>query len=155
MHISAWEDIVRSANEHNDPGNFTAFIGYEFTTSTDTEGGNLHRNVLFNSSKAPIRPWTRIDSINPEDLWTWQDGLREKGVDTISMPHNSNGSNGQMFEMETFKGGAHNSCNRSRSLHPLLKVVIIDQPQYRIVEHLAYQSNKWFCFLAIQPLLML
>ena len=108
VHKSAWEDIVRSANEHNDPGNFTAFIGYEFTTSTDTEGGNLHRNVLFNSSTAPIRPWTRIDSINPEDLWTWQDGLREKGVDTISMPHNSNGSNGQMFEMETFKGGAIN-----------------------------------------------
>ena len=54
VHKSAWEDIVRSANEHNDPGNFTAFIGYEFTTSTDTEGGNLHRNVLFNSSTAPI-----------------------------------------------------------------------------------------------------
>ena len=35
----------------------------------------LHRNVIFNSSKAPIRPWTRIDSINPEDLWTWQDKL--------------------------------------------------------------------------------
>ena len=106
IHKSAWADIARSANEHNDPGNFTTFIGYEFTTSTDVEGGNLHRNVIFNSSKASIRPWTRIDSINPEDLWTWQDKLRDKGVDTISIPHNSNGSNGQMFEMETFKGNA-------------------------------------------------
>ena len=106
IHKSAWADIARSANEHNDPGNFTTFIGYEFTTSTDIEGGNLHRNVIFNSSKASIRPWTRIDSINPEDLWTWQDNLRDMGVDTISMPHNSNGSNGQMFEMETFKGNA-------------------------------------------------
>ena len=106
IHKSAWADVARSANEHNDPGHFTTFIGYEFTTSTDIEGGNLHRNVIFNSSRASIRPWTRIDSINPEDLWTWQDRLREKGVDTIAMPHNSNGSNGQMFEMETFKGNA-------------------------------------------------
>ena len=106
IHKSAWADVARSANEHNDPGNITTFIGYEFTTSTDIEGGNLHRNVIFESSKASIRPWTRIDSINPEDLWTWQDRLREKGVDTISMPHNSNGSNGQMFEMESFKGNA-------------------------------------------------
>ena len=106
IHKSAWADVARSANEHNDPGYFTTFIGYEFTTSTDIEGGNLHRNVIFNSSKASIRPWTRIDSINPEDLWTWQDKLREKGVDTIAIPHNSNGSNGQMFEMESFKGNA-------------------------------------------------
>ena len=106
VHKSAWADIARSANEHNDPGHFTTFIGYEFTTSTNIEGGNLHRNVIFESSKASIRPWTRIDSINPEDLWTWQDRLREKGIDTISMPHNSNGSNGQMFEMETFYGKA-------------------------------------------------
>ena len=106
IHKSAWADVARSANEHNDPGNFTTFIGYEFTTSTDIEGGNLHRNVIFEASKASIRPCTIIDSINPEDLWTWQDRLREKGVDTISMPHNSNGSNGQMFEMESFKGNA-------------------------------------------------
>ena len=106
IHKSAWADVARSANEHNDPGNFTTFIGYEFTTSTNIEGGNLHRNVIFESSKASIRPWTRIDSLNPEDLWTWQDLLRDKGIDTISMPHNSNGSNGQMFEMESFKGDA-------------------------------------------------
>ena len=44
--------------------------------------------------------WTRIDSINPEDLWAWMDKLRDKGIDSIAMPHNSNGSNGQMFEVE-------------------------------------------------------
>ena len=64
----------------------------------------MHRNVIFNSSNAPIRPWTRIDSLNPEDLWTWMDSLRDKGVDSLAMPHNSNGSNGQMFEVETFRG---------------------------------------------------
>ena len=71
---------------------------------TDVENGNLHRNVIFEGSKAPERPWTRIDSINPEDLWAWMDKLRDKGIDSIAMPHNSNGSNGQMFEVEQFDG---------------------------------------------------
>ena len=104
VHKSAWADVANAAEEFNDPGNFTTFIGYEFTTSTEVEGGNLHRNVIFNSSNAPISPWTRIDSLNPEDLWTWMDSLRDKGVDSLAMPHNSNGSNGQMFEVETFRG---------------------------------------------------
>ena len=104
IHKSAWADVANAAEEFNNPGKFTTFIGYEFTTSTAVEGGNLHRNVIFNSSNAPIRPWTRIDSLNPEDLWTWMDGLRERGVDSLAMPHNSNGSNGQMFEVETFRG---------------------------------------------------
>ena len=104
VHKSAWADVAKAAEEFNDPGNFTTFIGYEYTTSTEVEGGNLHRNVIFNSSNAPIRPWTRIDSLNPEDLWTWMDSLRDNGVDSLAMPHNSNGSNGQMFEVETFGG---------------------------------------------------
>ena len=55
MHKSAWSDTARAAEEFNDPGKFTTFIGYEFTSSTLVEGGNLHRNVIFNSAKAPIR----------------------------------------------------------------------------------------------------
>jgi hypothetical protein len=95
-----------------------------FTTSTDVEGGNLHRNVIFNSSTASIRPWTRIDSLNPEDLWTWQDSLRDKGVDTVSIPHNSNGSNGQMFEMETFKANAINRAYSEKRMRnePLVEI---------------------------------
>ena len=124
VHKTAWADVARSANEHNDPGHFTTFIGYEFTTSTDVEGGNLHRNVIFNSSTASIRPWTRIDSLNPEDLWTWQDALRDKGVDTVSIPHNSNGSNGQMFEMETFKANAINRAYSEKRMRnePLVEI---------------------------------
>ena len=124
IHKSAWADIARSAEEHNDPGNFTTFLGYEFTTSTDTEGGNLHRNVIFEGSKGPLRPWTRIDSLNPEDLWDWMDDLRDKGVDSVSIPHNGNGSNGNMFEMETFGGNAINrqySQQRMRN-EPLVEV---------------------------------
>jgi hypothetical protein len=104
IHKTAWSDSARAAEEHNDPGNFTTFIAYEYTASTDVESGNLHRNVIFKSSKAPIRPFSRIDSINPEDLWDTMDKWREKGINSLAIPHNSNGSNGQMFEVETFDG---------------------------------------------------
>jgi hypothetical protein len=103
-HISAWADIVRAAEEANDPGRFTTFSAYEFTTSTDVGNGNLHRNVIFKGDQIPVRPHSRIDSINPENLWKWMDGLRELGVDSIAIPHNSNGSNGAMFDMRTFTG---------------------------------------------------
>ena len=104
IHKSAWADIARSANEHNDPGNFTTFIAYEYTSSM-ANSENLHRNVIFEGSNVPTRPFSRIDSINPEDLWTWMDMLRDqKGIDSIAIPHNSNGSNGQMFEDEKWNG---------------------------------------------------
>ena len=104
VHKSAWADIANAAEENNEPGKFTTFIGYEFTAGTEVEGGNLHRNVIFESSKAPIRPWSREDSLNPMDLWAWMDKLRAKGLDSIAIPHNSNGSNGEMFEVETYYG---------------------------------------------------
>ena len=104
VHKSAWADIANAAEEFNEPGKFTTFIGYEFTAGTAVEGGNLHRNVIFKSSEAPIRPWSREDSLNPMDLWAWMDKLRAKGLDSIAIPHNSNGSNGEMFEVETYYG---------------------------------------------------
>ena len=131
VHRTAWADIIKSAQRHNDPGNFTTFVAYEYTTSTtrssNTEGAsqlkcllrgtgcnfqgspplesaNLHRNVIYNGNKFTVEPFSRLKSLNPEDLWSWMDGLRERGVDTIAIPHNSNGSNGQMFEMENWEG---------------------------------------------------
>ena len=52
VHKSAWADIANAAEENNEPGKFTTFIGYEFTAGTEVEGGNLHRNVIFESSKS-------------------------------------------------------------------------------------------------------
>jgi hypothetical protein len=100
---TAWDDIVQAAERHNDPGTFTTFIAYEYTTSTD-ERGNLHRNVVFRDSGAPEVPFSRVESQNPEDLWAWQDGLRSRGIDSLAIPHNSNGSNGAMFSLRSFEG---------------------------------------------------
>ena len=100
---SAWQRIVESAEQHNDPGAFTTFIGYEYTTAASDQG-NLHRNVIFRGSEAPDVPFTAMDSNNPEDLWAWLDGLRAEGVEALAIPHNSNGSNGHMFSLATFDG---------------------------------------------------
>ena len=94
-----WSDIVAAAQQHNDPGKFTTFVGYEYTSSSDQQG-NLHRNVIFRGAdKLPAIPFSRLHSRNPEGLWDWMDGLREQGIEALAIPHNANGSNGAMFEL--------------------------------------------------------
>lgn len=96
---TAWADTVMAAEEYNTPGHFTTFVGYEYTTSTN-EMGNLHRNVIFRSGeKVPAVPFSRLHSQNPEGLWDWMDTLRGQGIESLAIPHNSNGSNGAMFEL--------------------------------------------------------
>ncbi len=103
---NAWEDSVAAANLHYEPGQFTTFAAYEYTSSTD-ERGNLHRNVIFrDTDKLPVMPFSRFHSQNPEGLWDWMDGLRSQGIEALSIPHNSNGSNGAMFQMADWSGAA-------------------------------------------------
>jgi hypothetical protein len=101
---SAWIDTIRAAEEYNDPGKFTTFIAYEYTTGSD-DRGNLHRNVIFKGNdKVPAIPFSRFHSQNPEGLWDWMDDLREQGIESMAIPHNSNGSNGQMFKLVDWAG---------------------------------------------------
>ncbi len=98
VHRDAWERIVEAAERHNDPGTFTTFIGYEYSSA----GGNmenLHRNVIFRGSDAPEAIFSAHMSTNPEDLWDWMDAQRGLGRDLIAIPHNSNGSDGWMFRL--------------------------------------------------------
>lgn len=101
---NAWADSVAAANMHYQPGRFTTFAAYEYTSSTD-ERGNLHRNVIFrDTDKLPVMPFSRFHSQNPEGLWDWMDSLRAQGIEAMSIPHNSNGSNGAMFQMVDWAG---------------------------------------------------
>ena len=101
---SAWADSVSAADRHNDPGRFTTFVAYEYT-STAEDNGSLHRNVVFEGSdRVPEVPFSRMHSRNPEDLWSWMDALREAGVESLAIPHNSNKSNGHMFKLEDWAG---------------------------------------------------
>ena len=97
----AWLDTVEAAQRHNDPGNFTTFIAYEYTASTPNMG-NLHRNVIFkgNTNRIPSIPYSRANSNDPEGLWKWMDRIREDGIESMAIPHNSNGSDGFMFALK-------------------------------------------------------
>ena len=101
---NAWADIIQAAETHNRPGEFTTFVAYEYTSSTD-DRGNLHRNVIFrDSDRLPAMPFSRFHSQNPEGLWDWMDELRDRGMEALAIPHNSNGSNGQMFKLVDWAG---------------------------------------------------
>jgi len=101
---SVWNEITRNADRHDDPGEFTAFIGYEYTS----HDFNLHRVVIFkdDASKAQsILPFSQIDSKNPEDLWTHLSRYeQETGGEVIAIPHNGNFSEGHMFSVKDSKG---------------------------------------------------
>lgn len=98
---STWEDTIAAAEENNDPGRFTAFIGYEWTSNTG--GNNLHRNVIFRDDGDLARqvvPYTALSpgSDNPRDLWKWMQAYEDKtGGQVLAIAHNGNLSNGIMF----------------------------------------------------------
>ena len=103
-YVSAWHDTIKAADEANDPGRFTAFIGYEWTSGTG--GNNLHRNVIFrdNGDKASkVVPYTTIKPLgsdNPVDLWKWMDAYQQStGGQVLAIAHNGNLSNGRMFPL--------------------------------------------------------
>ena len=119
---SAWQEIVDAAERHYRPGTLTTFIAYEYTPSRD--GGNLHRNVIFRGGTAPREPFSRLDSPNPEDLWSWMDRLRDQGIEALAIPHNSNGSDGWMFQTETFAGGPLDAAYATKRMRnePLVEI---------------------------------
>lgn len=109
-YTAAWLDNIAAAEEYNQPGRFTAFIGYEWTSNTG--GNNLHRNVIFrdNGDKAKqVEPYVTmkpIGSDNPRELWKWMAAYEAKtGGRVLAIPHNGNLSNGRMFPLvDSFSG---------------------------------------------------
>ena len=101
----AWQAYTALADKYNDPGRFTALIGYEWTA---IGGDNLHRNVIFRGDSGVANrtvPFSQFDSKNPEDLWRHLAAFeKETGTDVLAIPHNGNLSNGRMFTVETFAG---------------------------------------------------
>jgi len=107
---SAWDETIDAAEKYNDPGHFTAFIGYEWTSNTG--GNNLHRVLIYrdDGDRAGImEPYTTLKpegSDNPRDLWKWMQGYQDRtGGRLLAIAHNGNLSNGIMFPVvESFTG---------------------------------------------------
>ncbi len=102
-----WHKLVDAAEKYNQPGQFTALIGFEWTAMP--KGNNLHRNVVFRDGgdKAKqIIPISQYETNDPEKLWQWMADYEQKtGGRLLAIPHNGNISNGLMFDVETFTGG--------------------------------------------------
>jgi len=102
---TTWRRIIDAAEDYNEPGHFTAFIGYEWTSLVT--GNNMHRNVIYRDGAQlaqQVEPYTTtppIGSPNPRDLWMWLDAYEEKtGGDVLAIAHNGNLANGIMFPEE-------------------------------------------------------
>ena len=105
---SMWDKHLDITERYNDPGKFTAFHGYEWTSTPN--GANLHRVVIFKDGKdkpVQILPFSASDSEDPEDLYAFFASYEEKtGGQVLSLAHNGNWSSGTMFDTKTFTGGA-------------------------------------------------
>ncbi len=107
---SAWAKTVAAAEQYNDPGTFTAFIGWEWTSLVT--GNNMHRVVVYRDGAdkgGQMVPYTTVapaGSINPRDLWKWLANFEEKtGGDVLAIAHNGNLANGIMFPLkESYDG---------------------------------------------------
>ncbi|WP_323844570.1 DUF3604 domain-containing protein [Microbulbifer magnicolonia] len=104
---SNWEKYTEIIEKYNEPGRFTAFIGYEWTPNPGP-GNNLHRNLVYRDGRDKAiqqTPLTTYETVNPEDLWKWMARYEEtSGGRILAIPHNGNLSNGLMFAMETYTG---------------------------------------------------
>ena len=126
---SVWAENKKAADAHNEPGVFTTFSAYEYTSVKTVPdgngfgGANLHRNVFFKGD-APNQLFSTLDSQNPEDLWDWMDQQRAAGFESIAIPHNSNVSNGEMFRSETYNGAPLDAAYAEQRMRnePLVEV---------------------------------
>jgi len=103
---SVWSKVTANADKYYQPGVFTTFVAYEWTSMPD--GNNLHRVVIYRDGEEATKdylPFDMYDSVDPEDLWSYLSKYEEEtGGQVFAIPHNGNLSNGLMFDVETYDG---------------------------------------------------
>jgi hypothetical protein len=100
---SVWQEIVETADAHYEPGRFTTFPAFEWTSNPAKR--NLHRVVLFRGSRTlPELAYSSFDSEKPEELWRWMEAQRAAGASLLAIPHNGNASDGLMFSLTDSAG---------------------------------------------------
>ena len=103
---NTWQRLVKIANDYYQPGKFTTFPAYEWTSSPSVANHeppfarNMHRNVIFKNETVSEVPFSSFNSQDPEDLWAWMNQERTKGIDVMAIPHNANMSDGLMYSLK-------------------------------------------------------
>ena len=101
---TVWKRNNEMADAANEPGKFTAFCAYEWTSTPDNR--NMHRNVFFKDcAKVPQMPFSSLESTKPTDLWSWMDKQRQNGMELVAISHNANLSDGHMFPIDVDESG--------------------------------------------------
>jgi hypothetical protein len=101
---AVWDKTVAFAEAANEPGKFTAFCSYEWTSMPSNM--NLHRNIFFKDCKhIPPAPFSALESQDPSELWKWMDGQRKAGNELLAISHNANLSDGRMYPTEVDVSG--------------------------------------------------
>jgi hypothetical protein len=150
---SVWEKNTAIAEKYNEPGRFTAFIGYEWTSNVGG-GDNLHRNVIYRDGKEKadrVLPYTTFQSENPEDLWQWMsEWEKATGGKLLAIPHNGNLSNGRMFALTTFDGSAPTRewADQRQKWEPLFEVQQMkgqseSHPSLSVTDEFAANYELW------------
>jgi hypothetical protein len=119
---TAWATYAQAAEKYNDPGKFTAFVAFEWTSAPEFQ--NLHRCVIF-LDKGPEMPFTAFESQDPEQLWRYLEAQRKLGHEVIAVPHNGNASNGLMFSVRDMSGRplTRDYAERRMANEPLAEII--------------------------------
>ena len=122
---TGWKIIIDAAEEHNEPGNFTALIGFEWSAAPG--GGNMHRNVIFRDDVVPKLPLDSFKTNKVEELWQWLDKATAAGSTVLAIPHNSNASKGLMFpDVDSFGKPLDSQYAKTRARwEPLIEMMQI------------------------------
>ncbi len=154
-----WEKMVEIADQHYEPGTFTTFPAYEWTSSPAVYRSliagpryaqNLHRNVIYKGGKVSGRPFSSFDSQNPELLWEWMEKQRDQGIELIAIPHNANISDGRMYALNTYDGSPFDSLYIETRLRnePVNEVV---QIKGQSMTHPILSPNDEFADFEVYP----
>lgn len=126
---SVWKSNMKTIEEYNEPGKFTAFHGFEYTLMQG--GNNLHRNVIFRDGTDKVGKISPIDptyKATPDEIWNFMEAYEKStGGRVLAIPHNSNLSNGLMFELTQPGGGPMTAAyaKRRAKLEPVVEITQI------------------------------
>ncbi len=150
---SVWKKNIALADQANQPGKFTAFCSYEWTSMPNNM--NLHRNVFFKDcSKVPPTPFSALDSANPVDLWNWMDGQRKAGSDLLAISHNANLSDGRMYPTEVNIDGRPIDATYAASRDRNERLIEIKQLKGTSETHPLLSPNDEFASFEIMSVLL-
>ena len=150
---TVWKQNVELAQKANQPGKFTAFCSYEWTSMPNNM--NLHRNIFFKDcAKVPAMPFSALDSHHPVDLWNWMDGQRKAGNELLAISHNANFSDGRMYPTEVDSKGRPIDAAYAESRMRNERLIEIKQLKGTSETHPLLSPNDEFASFEIMSILL-